>query len=110
MAARALTALSPEGSLSRYLTEIRKFPMLEQGEEYMLAKRFAEHGDAGAAEPGSRVSAKCLELGLDLMQRHLCELQRPEGVGKREVSFHTGDRAHQSGMEQGEHDCHGATR
>ena len=50
MAARALTALSPEGSLSRYLTEIRKFPMLEQGEEYMLAKRFAEHGDAGAAE------------------------------------------------------------
>ena len=50
MAARALTALSPEGSLSRYLTEIRKFPMLEQGEEYMLARRFAEHGDPGAAE------------------------------------------------------------
>ncbi|BCW88447.1 RNA polymerase sigma factor RpoH [Alphaproteobacteria bacterium SO-S41] len=50
MAARALTALSPEGSLSRYLTEIRKFPMLEQSEEYMLAKRFAEHGDAEAAE------------------------------------------------------------
>ena len=50
MAARTLTALSPEGSLSRYLTEIRKFPMLEQSEEYMLAKRFAEHGDAEAAE------------------------------------------------------------
>ena len=50
MAARALTAMSPEGSLSRYLNEIRKFPMLEQSEEYMLAKRFQEHGDAEAAE------------------------------------------------------------
>ena len=50
MATRALTAMSPEGSLSRYLTEIRKFPLLEQSEEYMLAKRFQEHGDADAAE------------------------------------------------------------
>ncbi|MCC6921277.1 MAG: RNA polymerase sigma factor RpoH [Alphaproteobacteria bacterium] len=50
MATRALTTASPEGSLSRYLTEIRKFPLLEQGEEYMLAKRFAEHADASAAE------------------------------------------------------------
>ncbi len=50
MATRALTTLSPEGSLSRYLQEIRKFPMLEAGEEYMLARRFAEHGDAQAAE------------------------------------------------------------
>ena len=39
------TALTPEGSLSRYLAEIRKFPMLEKDEEYMLAKRFAEHED-----------------------------------------------------------------
>lgn len=44
------TALSPEGSLSRYLSEIRKFPMLEKDEEYMLAKRFAEHEDPAAAE------------------------------------------------------------
>jgi len=50
MATRALTASSPEGSLSRYLNEIRKFPLLEQSEEYMLAKRFLEHGDTGAAE------------------------------------------------------------
>ena len=50
MAARALTAMSPEGSLSRYLNEIRKFPLLEQSEEYMLAKRFQEHGDTEAAE------------------------------------------------------------
>jgi RNA polymerase sigma-32 factor len=48
--ARALVAMSPEGSLSRYLAEIRRFPMLEAGEEYMLAKRFKEHADAGAAE------------------------------------------------------------
>ncbi|MEO0879964.1 MAG: RNA polymerase sigma factor RpoH [Pseudomonadota bacterium] len=43
-------ALTPEGSLSRYLAEIRKFPMLEKDQEYMLARRFAEHQDAEAAE------------------------------------------------------------
>ena len=43
-------ALSPEQGLSRYLTEIRKFPMLEKDEEFMLAKRFAEDGDTQAAE------------------------------------------------------------
>ena len=42
-------ALTPEASLSRYLAEIRKFPMLEKDEEYMLAKRFAEHEDTSAA-------------------------------------------------------------
>jgi RNA polymerase sigma-32 factor len=36
--------------LSRYLEEIRKFPMLEPGEEFMLAKRWQEHADADAAE------------------------------------------------------------
>ena len=41
--------LSPDGNLSRYLQEIRKFPMLEPEEEYMLAKRWAEHEDADAA-------------------------------------------------------------
>jgi RNA polymerase sigma-32 factor len=35
--------------LSRYLEEIRKFPMLEPDEEYMLAKRWTEHGDTAAA-------------------------------------------------------------
>ncbi|VAV89577.1 RNA polymerase sigma factor RpoH [hydrothermal vent metagenome] len=42
-------ALTPEASLSRYLTEIRKFPMLEKGEEFMLAKRWKEHEDSEAA-------------------------------------------------------------
>ncbi|MFN3960811.1 MAG: RNA polymerase sigma factor RpoH [Parvularculaceae bacterium] len=45
----AAPALTPEGSLSRYLAEIRRFPMLEKDEEYMLAKRFAEHQDPDAA-------------------------------------------------------------
>jgi len=42
-------ALSPEGNLSRYLQEIRRFPMLEANEEYMLAKRWREHNDVEAA-------------------------------------------------------------
>jgi RNA polymerase sigma-32 factor len=44
-----LPVMSPEGNLSRYLQEIRKFPMLEQEQEYMLAKRWREHGDYDAA-------------------------------------------------------------
>jgi len=43
-------AISPEGNLQRYLQQIRKFPMLEKQEEYMLAKRWAEHDDTRAAE------------------------------------------------------------
>ena len=49
MAAGALIAMSPEGGLSRYLTEIRKFPMLAKDEEFMLAKRWKEHQDPDAA-------------------------------------------------------------
>ena len=43
-------ALSPEQGLSRYLSEIRKFPMLSKDEEFMLAKRWREHEDTEAAE------------------------------------------------------------
>jgi RNA polymerase sigma-32 factor len=50
MASTALTiALSPEQGLQRYLSEIRKFPMLGKDEEFMLAKRWQEHGDTRAA-------------------------------------------------------------
>jgi len=49
MATNALAAISPEGGLSRYLTEIRKFPMLTKDEEFMLAKRWREHEDPQAA-------------------------------------------------------------
>jgi len=44
-----LPAPSPEGGLNRYLQEIRKFPLLEPEEEYMLAKRWVEEQDAQAA-------------------------------------------------------------
>ena len=45
----ALPVLSGETGLTRYLEEIRRFPMLEPQEEYMLAKRWREHGDRDAA-------------------------------------------------------------
>ncbi len=44
-----LPAPSPEGGLNRYLQEIRKFPLLEPEEEYMLAKRWVEDQDSTAA-------------------------------------------------------------
>ena len=44
-----LPAPTPEGGLSRYLQEIRKFPMLDPQEEYMLAKRWVEEQDTEAA-------------------------------------------------------------
>ena len=44
-----LPAPSPENGLNRYLQEIRKFPMLEPGQEYMLAKRWIEEQDSDAA-------------------------------------------------------------
>ncbi|WP_293897874.1 RNA polymerase sigma factor RpoH [Phenylobacterium sp.] len=49
MAVNAIAVMSPEGGLSRYLSEIRKFPMLPKDEEFMLAKRWQEHEDAEAA-------------------------------------------------------------
>jgi RNA polymerase sigma-32 factor len=48
-AVNALSVMSPDGGLSRYLTEIRKFPMLGKDEEFMLAKRWREHEDPDAA-------------------------------------------------------------
>src|ERR1700731_1117307 len=44
-----LPIITAESGLSRYLDEIRRFPMLEPQEEYMLAKRWREHGDRTAA-------------------------------------------------------------
>jgi RNA polymerase sigma-32 factor len=54
MAARSnvpatIPALGGEASLNRYLSEIKKFPILAPEQEYMLAKRFEEHGDTDAA-------------------------------------------------------------
>ena len=44
-----LPAFSSEGGLGRYLQEIRRFPMLTADEEFVLAKRWREHGDSDAA-------------------------------------------------------------
>src|SRR5688572_27279469 len=49
MAATSLALMTPEGGLSRYLSEIRKFPMLAKDEEFMLAKAWQEHEDPEAA-------------------------------------------------------------
>ena len=46
---RTLPTLQSDSGLSRYLQEIRKFPMLEADEEFMLAKRWREHKDPDAA-------------------------------------------------------------
>ncbi len=46
MSSRGLPVLSSDAGLSRYLTEIRKFPLLTPEDEYMFAKRLKEHGDA----------------------------------------------------------------
>ena len=48
-ALKSLAVMSPEQGLSRYLTEIRKFPMLTKDEEFMLAKRWTEHQDSESA-------------------------------------------------------------
>src|SRR4051812_2380368 len=45
----ALPTLTAAPGFPHYLEEIRRFPMLERQEEYMLAKRWREHGDRGAA-------------------------------------------------------------
>jgi len=49
MSSRGLPSLQSEGGLSRYLSEIRKFPLLQPEEEYMFAKRWKEHEDPEAA-------------------------------------------------------------
>jgi RNA polymerase sigma-32 factor len=49
MPANTLAVMTPEGGLSRYLTEIRKFPMLAKDEEFMLGKAWREHEDPEAA-------------------------------------------------------------
>jgi RNA polymerase sigma-32 factor len=49
MSSRGLPALSSDAGLSRYLSEIRKFPLLTPEDEFMFAKRLKEHGDPDAA-------------------------------------------------------------
>jgi len=44
-----MPVMTPEGGLSKYLSDIRKFPMLEKEQEFMLAKRWVDQGDRDAA-------------------------------------------------------------
>jgi RNA polymerase sigma-32 factor len=46
--------LTDEPGLTHYLEEIRRFPMLERQEEYLLAKRWREHGERDTAHKLSR--------------------------------------------------------
>ena len=74
----AVPILTAESGLSRYLEEIRRFPMLEPQEEYMLAKRWREHGDRGAAQ----------ELLAGIME--LCHRLTPVGLIPSLASRRTG--------------------
>jgi RNA polymerase sigma-32 factor len=49
-AVATIPAIGGEAGLNRYMTEIKKFPILSQEEEYMLAKRYEEHDDLEAAQ------------------------------------------------------------
>ena len=68
MASLSVLPIAPEGNLSRYLQEIRKFPMLTPEEELQLAKRWKEQGDERAA--------------------HQPDGQQPSAVAVRVRSFH----------------------
>ena len=54
-----LPAPTPEQGLNRYMQEIRKFPMLEPDEEYMLAKRWVDHEDTEAAHKDRVLPQRC---------------------------------------------------
>ncbi len=58
MATKALpTIAGGSGGLTRYLEEIRRFPMLEPQQEFMLAKRWREHGDTDACSGADHVAS-----------------------------------------------------
>ena len=102
-----LPILNGESGLSRYLSEIRKFPMLEPQQEYMFAKRWREHDDRDAAhhlvtgavvarhvdaahvDPALRIGGQHhrhlpggtvdLGTGLDARERHCCPMRSRHG-------------------------------
>ena len=59
----AIPDLSPEGNLTRYLQDIRKFPMLEPEEEFVLAKAWREHDDVASAFGETQKPAKLADAG-----------------------------------------------
>ena len=79
-----LPVLNGESGLSRYLAEIRKFPMLEPQQEYMLAKRWREHDDRDAAHHlvtshlGPRSQEALGNLGRQALHAYLLALKHPQ--------------------------------
>ena len=75
-------ALGGEQSLNRYLSEIKKFPVLTAEQEYMLAKRYQEHEDPDAAAFGGRKGAAGCELRLRRSSRRAAD-GRARSIGRR---------------------------
>ncbi len=84
MAAGYLTL--SEGGLSRYLAEIRTFPMLEPEEEYMLAKRWREHEDSSAAH--KLVTSRCAASRSPCSRQRLASMYSSSGssIGNVRIS------------------------
>ena len=78
-----LPILNGESGLSRYLAEIRKFPMLEPQQEYMFAKRWREHDDRDAAHHlvtshlGPQSQEALTALGRQALHAYLLALEHP---------------------------------
>src|SRR3954447_5212571 len=77
MASQSLPSVGAQGGLTRYLEEIRQFPMLEPQQEYMLAKSWREHEDRDAAHElvtshlrlGARIAMGYRGYGLPIGER-----------------------------------------
>ena len=78
-----LPAPSPEQGLNRYLQEIRKFPLLEPEEEYMLAKRWVDHEDSAAAH-------KMVTSHLRLAAKIACRMPRNPADDHQHLEVNTG--------------------
>ena len=86
MATYSVPSISAEGNLTRYLQEIRKFPMLEPEQEYMLAKRWKEHEDPEAAH--KLVTSLCAASGSSCSFQALASMYSCSGssIGNLRIS------------------------
>ena len=79
-----LPAPTPEGGLNRYMQEIRKFPLLEKEEEYMLAKSWVEKQDTSAAH---RMVTSHLRLAAKIARPFLCSAAQTRVSTQKLVQF-----------------------
>ena len=90
----ALPIVTAEGGLSHYLEQIRRFPMLEPKEEYMLAKRWREHGDTEAAHKLAQAprddpaTAEAIRAELRERFRRLAACDQANAAWQREREAH----------------------